>query len=221
MRWIFFLLVLANLLLLAFFWQQQPATAAVPVTTLNVPSAEQRLQLVNEARTRLAQRQQPVAPVVSKPRLCQVAGPFMDQQRLNDARARAVAVGLQTRVKRISAPSAEPTEYWVHVPPQANRQQARKVLRELQSRRIDSYIITQGELADGVSLGLFRNQSSAENLQNQVRALGIDVRIQVVSDTQDELWLELNEADIAEDLLQRISDGMGDVRWKKLACSAG
>lgn len=219
MRWIFFLLVLANLLLLAFFWQQSPEPVKPQSAALNVQSAEQRLQLVGEAKLQLSQRRQPVTKAPAQPRLCQVAGPFMDSQTLEDAKARATAVGLLSRVKRIQALSAEPSEYWVHVPPRASRQQARKVLHELQSRRIDSYIITQGELADGVSLGLFRNKESAHNLMTKVQSYGIPVSIREVSDTQDELWLELNEVDIADDLLQRISGDMAGIEWRALACS--
>ncbi|GGY35931.1 hypothetical protein GCM10011297_06200 [Bacterioplanes sanyensis] len=220
MRWIFFLLVLGNLMLLAYFWQQQPAASAPAVHELKVQRADQRLRLVSEARAVLSPRTQAALPVKPKPRLCQVAGPFSEQQLLQDAQARATALGIRSRVKRIEAQTDTQREYWVHVPPRSSRAEARKILRQLQAQRIDSYIIGQGDLADGVSLGLFRNQSSAENLQARVKEMGIAVAIRVVSDSEQELWLELEGNDLAPDLLQRISAGMDAVRWQPLACSS-
>ena len=49
------------------------------------------------------------------------------------------------------------------------RQASLRQLRELQSRNIDSYIITVGDLANGISLGIFSRKDSAEGVVARLR----------------------------------------------------
>merc|ERR1711879_989303 len=77
---------------------------------------------------------------------CLVLGPYRDAVDARHTLARAQTLGFRARVKETDLATGEPTEYWVHVPPRRSRQEARKVLRDLQRRSIDSFIITSDEL---------------------------------------------------------------------------
>ena len=94
------------------------------------------------------------------------------------------------------------------------------MLRELQGRGFDSYIITQGELAEGISLGLFRNEASAKNLTKKVRALDYNVVIKDVSRGEKELWLEFPQVTELTEAMRKRVVGEGQVlQWILTDCS--
>lgn len=222
MRWIFLTLVFGNLLLLGYFWQQQNSTPiAAAVAPLDVPSGGKQLQLVSELAQPLpASRVQKTAQ--GRAALCYVAGPFTDEIDAKHLQARAQALGFSGRLNAVEISSDEPAEYWVYVPPRASREAALRTLRELQNRKFDSYIITQGELAEGVSLGLFRNQERAYGLQKNVAAFDIPVEVRVVNKTTREHWVEIVEtAQLNEPMRDRIRASDSFIRWELVECKKG
>lgn len=222
MRWIFLTLVFGNLLLLGYFWQQQntaPITAtAAPV---DVPGGGKQLQMVSELAQPLpATNQQKNQP--DRATLCYVAGPFADEIDARHLQARSQALGFSGRLSVVEISSDEPAEFWVYVPPRASREAALRTLRELQNRKFDSYIITQGELAEGVSLGLFRNQERAYGLQKSVAAFDIPVEVKVVNKTVREHWVEIVEtAQLNEPMRDRIRASDSQIRWELVECKKG
>jgi len=73
----------------------------------------------------------------------------------------------------ISRESADPSErWWVHLPKFESEARAREVLKELQARGIDSFLIRTGELTGGISLGVFSFQSRAERTRADFIARG-------------------------------------------------
>jgi len=218
MRWIFFTLVAGNLLLLVVFWQKQ--NQPLPDGPAAVVAAEGRtLTLVSEAG-------QALQPAIKKNRtenghepLCYVGGPYTDAIDARHLLARVEAVGLTGKIKTLEVTTDTPSEYWVHVPPRSGREEALRVLKELQGRKIDSYIITQGELAEGVSLGLFRNRESAVQLQKQVAAFDIPVTVKVVNESAREYWVEVKEvSQLNERMRERIQAGDSNISWEMVAC---
>jgi len=220
MRWIFFALVFGNLLLLAVFWQQQLAQAPVADQVLDVPDSSRRLQLISEV-------DQPLVPVAAKARtashrapMCYVAGPYPDELDARHLLARAEALALDGQINAVDIATDEPSEYWVHVPPRATRAEALRVLRELQKRKVDSYIITQGELAEGVSLGLFRNKASASGLQKKVEGYDIPAEIKVITKSVREYWVEITQvAQLNDKMRERIQAGDDSISWQLVACA--
>jgi len=220
MRWIFFALVFGNLLLLAVFWQQQLAQAPVAGQVLDVPDSSRRLQLVSEV-------DQPLVPVAAKARagshrapMCYVAGPYPDELDARHLLARAEALALDGQINAVDIATDEPSEYWVHVPPRATRAEALRVLRELQKRKVDSYIITQGELAEGVSLGLFRNKASASGLQKKVEGYDIPAEVKVITKSVREYWVEITQvAQLNDKMRERIQAGDDSISWELVACA--
>ena len=65
---------------------------------------------------------------------------------------RLLSPDVQSEIQEVDTASG--VDYWVYLPPLA-RQASLRQLRELQSRNIDSYIITVGDLANGISLEYF------------------------------------------------------------------
>ena len=219
MRWIFFTLVFGNLLLLATFWQKQGEVNAAPPGAMEIPGSVKRLQLVSEAGDSL----QPAAPRATsdhRDSLCYVAGPYADELDARHLLARVTALSLHGRINIVEIASGEPSEYWVHVPPRATREEALRTLKELQKRKFDSYIITQGDLAEGVSLGLSRNKESAYGLQKDVESSGIPVEVLVVTKSVREYWVEVIEvSQLNERMRERIQAGDKEISWELVECS--
>ncbi|WP_419812531.1 hypothetical protein [Bacterioplanoides sp.] len=220
MRWIFFALVFANLLLFAVFWQQQGRDSLPVEQTIQVADSNKQLQLVSELEA-------PLVPVVARPEdnevrqaRCYVAGPYNDELDARHLLARAQALALAGSINAVDISTDEPSEYWVHVPPRATRGEALKTLRELQQRNVDSYIITQGDLAEGVSLGLFRNQASAQGIKKKVERFEIPVDIRVITKSVREYWVEIDQvAQLNEKMRERIQAGDSGISWQQAACS--
>ena len=107
----------------------------------------------------------------------------------------------------------------MHVPPRSGREEALRTLKELQRRNIDSYIITQGDLAEGVSLGLFRKKESAESVRDKVAQYDIPVDIRVVNESSREYWVEVKEvSQLNERMRERIQAGDDQISWEMAEC---
>lgn len=218
MRWIFFTLVVGNLLLLVVFWQKQNQPAA-NVAVAELQSKGRTLLLVSEAGDSLKPVRKKPAAQKNHEQLCYVAGPYADEIDARHLLARVDAVGLTGSIKTLEVTTDTPAEYWVHVPPRSGREEALRVLKELQKRNFDSYIITQGELAEGVSLGLFRKKDSALSLQKEVSAAGIPVAIKVVNESSREFWVEVKEVtQLNERMRERIQAGDESISWEMVDC---
>jgi hypothetical protein len=79
-------------------------------------------------------------------------------------------------------------DYWVYIPPRVSRKVAIRLLRELQSNKIDSYLITDGELSRGLSLGFFTEEVRAQTVHRARVAQGYDARIRIVPREYTEFW---------------------------------
>lgn len=221
MRWIFLTLVFGNLLLLALFWQQQNRTELIPVAALELPAQGRQIQLVQEVPEPLPAASARAAANGERAPLCYMAGPYADELDARHLLARAAALSFSGRINTVEIATGEPAEYWVLVPPRASRAEAMRVLRELQQRSYDSYIVTQGELAEAVSLGLFRNKESAYRLQKTIEGYDIPAEVRVMNKASREYWVEIREvAQLNERMRMRIQAGDSNIGWELVECKS-
>lgn len=220
MRWIFFSLVLANLALLGYF-TLQPNETPVPTGPQKVHEQGKKLILLSEAADPQVMMQE-TQVVASESAGCYQLGPFMSLGAYNQAQARAAALGLEFReVFKARQNTTKPLEYWVHVPSRPTQAEARKLLAELKQRKVDSFLITKGDMANAISLGLFRNKASAERISQLVKDLGIPVAIKVKNDVEGQRWLRLfGGAGIGEGLRERVMGASEGVRWSSVDCQS-
>lgn len=64
--------------------------------------------------------------------------------------------------------------HWVIIPPGQTRAERIRLFRELQRNGIDSYLVTQGDQANAISLGLFESRRAAESVLRRRRQAGIE-----------------------------------------------
>lgn len=219
MRWVFLSLVCLNLLVMVWFWRDQ---AGVPEAQKQVDQVEQQgkgLILLSEVdRNQLSYKtKQNTATRITDQR-CYSVGPFKDESDAKFLGIRAEALGFNSQMRSLATGGS--IEHWVHIPPLANRQQSLQLLRELQGRGVDSYIITQGDLAEGISLGLFRSKESAENLTKKMHGMDYQVIIKEVLRGEKELWLEFPQVGALTEAMRKRVAGEGQpLNWMLTDCS--
>ncbi len=105
------------------------------------------------------------------------------------------ALGVNAVLRTESVPVS--STFWVYMPAFASDAEASRMLAELQERRIDSYYMRGGEFPGGISLGVFSRRSSAETVQEALRAQGYATQIGEVFREEPRSALVLNAPDAA------------------------
>lgn len=216
MRWVFLSLVCLNLLVMVWFWRDQ---AQAPDVSPKIDSQGQGLILLSEINPKdLSYKTKKATQDNITEERCYSVGPFKDEDDAKFLGIRAEALGFNSEMRSLATGGS--IEHWVHIPPLLNRQQSLQLLRELQGRGVDSYIITQGELAEGISLGLFRNKKSAERLTLKMQEMDYDVVIKEVLRGEKELWLEFPQVSaLTEAMRKRIVGDGQKLDWMLTDCS--
>lgn len=187
MRWFFLFLLVLNVFY--FVWHQQQAPLrAKEIAPLNLYRSEQKnIRLLSESPEAAAKR--PSNSAVVPPGVCLFFGPLRDEGRAKALEQRFTT--LDIRVSRQKVDSGGGTDYWVYLSPLASRQAALLQLRELQARNIDSYIITEGDLANGISLGFLQSRDSADGVVERLKAAGYDAQVRELSRSQHDFWVQI------------------------------
>ena len=137
---------------------------------------------------------------------CVFLTPFLlrdDAESLADQiRALGVNVKLWTQKVESQGPAM------VYIKPFISAQEAQRELRVLRALQIDSFIIADGELTNGISLGVFRAEQNALAQQTRVEALGYDVEISHMRIQEDQFSLVASG---------EILDALEDEYWLKIA----
>lgn len=128
--------------------------------------------------------------------LCLLVGPFADQDGAQNLIQRLEALELHPRLESLEVP--ENPGYWVYLAPELSQKAALLRLHELQSKNIDSYIIPRGELALGISLGMFSRADLASQRRDELVALGYEAQIQELSRSHREIWVSLPPSQSAQ-----------------------
>lgn len=140
-----------------------------------------------------------VAPVDAErdahSRSCLRLGPFASPQDLRDARQ-----ALVTRVLRMRWRQEQTNQNvgWRVYLPASSRAQALAMVSRLEASHInDYYVVSSGDQANTISLGLFKEAVNAQKRLDQVVAAGLGARMSERSETVPEYWLDLAVADRA------------------------
>jgi hypothetical protein len=202
MRWIVASLVFINLLVLLgqLFLPRNDLTAA-PNSLPATPEfdGESSLRLLSELdaparRAMFASKEHtrvvtPPAGEFSQP-LCTMVGPFPQLLKAEYFVERLAALDVLSSIQDLEVPGE--VGYWVYLPPRESRKQAFNQLRELQAKGIDSYVIPKGELANGISFGMFSQAGLAKNRLEAMRSLGYPAELKEIARSYKEIWVVLS-----------------------------
>lgn len=216
MRWMFLWLVVLNLFY--YVWHQQQAPLRVTeIAPLNMAQDSKRdIRLLSESS---AQPRREVAEVQPVEAVCLFLGSFEQMADASAVEQRLLSLDIQSRVQSMDA--AAGVDYWVYLPPLASRQASLRQLRELQARKIDSYIITQGDLANGISLGIFPRSDSAQSVMQRLRDAGYEPSLRELTRAHRSFWVRISPQSrrLADDsLLQRLAFDFKGLEQQLMPC---
>jgi hypothetical protein len=236
MRWIFFTLVMLNVALFAYVWQVHHNALDVLVSTQVVDEKVATLTLLDEIAERKPvetirlkkQRDQIIVAQEegegqSQPisrSLCTLVGSFAKQDKADVFVARLLSMGVKAKVKNLLVSTT--VGYWLHLPPLASRKELLRRLSELRRQGVDSYIIPDGDLANGISLGMFSEKQRAKGLQDNIAHLGYQPKIIEVPREKREVWVFLMQgesAKISEESWSELLSGKDLLQKQQNLCS--
>ena len=198
MKWILYSLLLANLAYLGFHLLYE--SPAAPTVTGSLKRGPATLQLLSERRggsDRQMQQQNVLEnPVVlsenretdRQSALCVGLGPFADLLAATDVAERLNGIDIAAGVTAVDTPGGD-YDYRVVLPPLPSLQEAFRRLRELKSRNIDSYVITDGKDAQGISLGVFSTREAADDHRQTLQGDGYVAVIREIPQVIREFWV--------------------------------
>ncbi|HHX34155.1 MAG TPA: SPOR domain-containing protein [Gammaproteobacteria bacterium] len=191
MRWLFLGLIIINAIY--FVWTRQDF-----VNKEQQPIAEEKLAQVGSGQVKLINEvasvsdKQPQKNTVSTPSEVMLLGGFNEEAVVQELQQRLRSLDIKSEVTTLD--SQVDIEYWVYFEPLASRQASVRQLKELQARKIDGYLITQGDLANGISLGMFAREDSAQGVAERLSAAGYESSIRAVERSQRLYWVVIDDS---------------------------
>src|SRR5690606_11316521 len=128
----------------------------------------------------------PEAPVSS---LCVSLGRFASAAEAEQLRQRLLVLDIAAEVRAREVVMG--TDYWLVIPGAGDDQQAVAQLAALQERGLDSFLITRGEMAGQISLGVFSREDSAQLRREQLQEQGLDVHLHALNKTEQQFIVEV------------------------------
>ena len=217
MRWIFIGLVVMNLAYVGYHFSQTQAVVNDQVVEVTLASGAASIKLLSEVKVRARQ----AASAQNKEQLCWSVGPYKVELDAKHLSARMLALDIEARIEPQLVVVKK--ESWVYLPPSSNKKMALRKLRELHKRKIDSFVITEGELANGISLGLFGKQGSVDRLLAKLIKKNIKPKVKFLERKRNQYWVltPLNKrAPIDSEARQRLLDNP-KFQWQKIRCDSG
>lgn len=191
MRWILALLVASNILY--FFWQnhlrpipESPAAGRMLASTSVLPPVlllGEKQRLVPPVAAEIKDSERSAAKTI-------LLGGFVQQEVADELRQRLLSLGVDGRM--VAKEVAAEEEYWVYMLPLSSRAATLRLLKELQARKIDGFLISQGELANGISLGIFQFENSAQAVLDRLELAGYQAQLKKISRQQSSYWFEVS-----------------------------
>jgi hypothetical protein len=188
MRWLLMFLLVINVFY--YVWQQQQAPIKEKGILPEQSYIEPRLdiRLLRESAD-IAQQIPAGSPVNAGEASCITLGEFNERLQAESVEQRLVSMSIAVSLLEQNVSAG--IDYWVYLPPLASSQASLRQLRELQGRMIDSYLITEGDLENGISLGIFPRSSSAEAIIEQLRVAGYEPQMRELQRTHRTFWVQI------------------------------
>jgi cell division septation protein DedD len=213
MRWLFLGLLIVNALY--FVWSQQDfannAVDEVKPVALSSRATQGQVQLVSEVPE--LQKQPQRAGLRQEHAEIMLLGGFADEQMAQKLQQRLVSLDIQSKITVLD--SQVDIEYWVYLAPLASRQASVRQLKEMQARKIDGYLITQGDLTNGISLGMFAREDSAQSVAERLKEAGYEPLIRAIERSQRLYWVAIGEESrrlVGQGLLKQLVQDFNDMR---------
>ncbi|MCF7203855.1 SPOR domain-containing protein [Pseudomonas oligotrophica] len=218
MRWILLLLLTLNVLFYLAHQQQAPFRVHEVAPVGGYTSAAPAIQLVSEAKP--SPRKQVEEDEAVEANACLYLGGFDQEVAARQIEQRLLSLDIRSDIQVMERSAG--TDYWVYLPPLASRAASLRQLRELQSRNIDSYIVTVGDLANGISLGIFTQRASAEGVVTRLQEAGYEALIRELPRMHRRYWVRVGKEDarlVDAPMLQAMLRDMPAMQHAQMPCN--
>ena len=219
MRWVFFCLLILNVVYLV--WNLV-ATVVTPAAPQLAPAADgtPTLVLVDEAVAGDQRGSVSASPVQPGLALCATLGPWESAAVADKVLSGLSAQGYRGTLRTMLADRER--LHWVYLPAYPDRDAALRVLRELQSRDVDSFVVSDGEDANAISLGYFSSEESARGLAVKMKAAGYPAETRATNRKVSEYWLYFPVAALPDggERLRALMAENQTLKGFNVACSA-
>ncbi|HDS0924616.1 TPA: SPOR domain-containing protein [Stenotrophomonas maltophilia] len=154
----------------------------------------------------------PPAPTPPGPLQCISLGPFADRDSAMAAQGKAGELVQRSRLREVPKPGASST-YRVMMPAAASREEAQATVKRIAAAGIsDYYIMAQGEDANAIALGQYRNREGAERRLAALSAAGFSARLVGGNEGSAQWWVDAALADKASPSAARQRSGAAQQR---------
>lgn len=157
---------------------------------------------------------------IEETHLCMFAGPFATESRVRELADRVGALGVS--VEFLTETTETPGSIMVYAGPFASAQLAQRELRILQSSGVDSFVVAGGELANAISLGVFRTSENARTQQDRIERLGYETQTYQYMVENDQHFVSFSGqalSAIASDYWADIANEYKDISIEQKACN--
>lgn len=232
MCWIFFTLLAVNIAVLSYQQWEVYANTPIVLSSELKPKSTPSLVLLEE----LSAQNQSIESIrlkesmeepssgsgfaVTDQSVCVLVGAFPEQVKAEYFVRRLASLGVKAKVKNVLVSTT--VGFWLHLPPLASRKELFRRLSELQRQGVDSYVIPDGDLENGISLGMFSEVKRAELLKSKIVSLGYKPKIAEVPREKRELWVFLFQpeaAKIDQQMWLKLLSGKKTLKKQKKTCS--
>jgi len=220
MRWLFLSLLVVNLLCLMLWSRQTPAPANNRVLAGHSVDEGQGIRLLGELepdqlKSRTDTRAQDNMQDANS--TCYFLGSLEREDQANTLRKRLAGLDIRAQIQVIDLPDA--VDYWLYLSPFASRQAALQQMGALKKQGMEGHLIAQGELGNGISLGLFPGLEQADRLRQRLREAGYQPQLLELSRTRRSYWLRLlSQQPIDDGMLRTLSNDFARLEQRSAVC---
>jgi len=233
MRWIMITLLLLNVLFAFWVWQQPSEAVGKAISAKLDKAGGEPLRFISELGTNA----KPASIVVRErlqyaevdqarlgvagdsPAICTLIGPFAELLKGEQLLQRMRALEVEGSMRELEIPGEK--GFWLYLNPEISRKAALRRLHELQAKNIDSFVIPNGDLANGISLGMFNKSGQAEKAAKSLIDKGYAVEIKSVERSYQESWVVINAQEaqkISAELWFQLLDGLPGLQQRQNFC---
>ncbi len=155
-----------------------PEQAPAPTAAAVQPKAEPAKPVAPAAESKPAEPV-PAAAAVPTPAVaeqCASFGPFAAQAQAQAALSALAGAAVRSRLREV--PGKPASSYRVFIPPAASREEAQATAKRIVEAGFNDYfIVSQGEEANAVALGQYRNREGAERRLAALTAAGFPAKL--------------------------------------------
>ncbi|AJQ97606.1 SPOR domain-containing protein [Gynuella sunshinyii] len=216
MKWIFFVLLFLNVVLFGWSFLKAPADKDVSPSASNLSPAQ-----INNIKLLGSETAKSIATSLQTGATeCVQLGPFSSDSIASQVILRLGALDMPSRQETLKQSAVK--DYLVYLPPFKSLSEAKAKLNELNQRGIDSYVFGSGDLANGLSLGVYSKKNNAEAIYSKIKALGYKPIIKENTVDSSAIWVVIN-ADgskyFNEGILESLQSNFPEINSRLITCN--